>query len=141
MSTTGSAARVLRQFDPATVPTPSVERGTAPRLRIVRSPQTDRSRLPFALLCFGLVCAAMVGVLVLNIQMARDSFAASDVQRQVAQTAQEAQRIQSRLDTSSSPSHLAAQARSLGMKAQGVQGFLNISDHTITGTGVGGGNG
>jgi hypothetical protein len=134
MSATGSAARVLRQFDPATTPTPGVERPSAPRLRIVRSPHADRSRAPFVMLCVGLVCAAMVAVLVLNIQMARDSFQATAVQLQVAQTAQDVQRLQSQLDTASSPSHLASQARSLGMVTQGAQGFLRLSDGKIIGT-------
>jgi hypothetical protein len=134
MSATGSAARVLRQFDPATTTGPEPTRVTSPRLRIVRSPHADRSRTPFVLLCVGLVCAAMVAVLVLNIQMARDSFAATGVQRQVAQTAQDVQRIQSQLDAASSPSHLAARARSLGMVQQGAQGFLRLSDGKIVGT-------
>lgn len=132
-ATTGSAARVLRQFDPATAAPAPVRAPEAPRLRIVRSPHADRSRAPFVLLCVALVCAAMATVLVLNIQMARDSFAASDVQVRVAQTAQDVQRIRSELDAAASPAELASRSRSLGMVPQEAQAFLRLSDGTVLG--------
>ncbi len=100
----------------------------------MRAPATGRSRVPFVALCVAIVAGALVTALLLNIQMARDSFERNTLNAQLAQTAQDTQDLTSRLDAASAPSALARTARSLGMVPGAGQGFLRLSDGKVIAT-------
>jgi len=133
----GAPARVLRQFEPAADPgvgAPRAAEAPRPRLRVVRAPATGRSRVPFVALCVAIVAGALVTALLLNIQMARDSFERNTLNAQVSQTAQGVQDLTSKLDAASAPGALARTARSLGMVPSTGQGFLRLSDGKVIAT-------
>ncbi|WP_129783297.1 hypothetical protein [Promicromonospora panici] len=83
------------------------------RLDVVRAPLHSKSRVPFLVLCATLMIVSLVAVLVLNTTLARGSYEMSQLQGEVAQTAQDVQGLQE--DLSAAQTDLPARARSLGM--------------------------
>lgn len=115
---------------------PSVPR-PAERLRLVQAPVQPRSRVPFVLLCIGLLAAALLGTLLMNTVMNNGAYAAREVQLQIAKEAELADQLGEKIDALSSPQALAARATELGMVQSPDPGVLRLSDLTIFGGATG----
>jgi hypothetical protein len=92
-----------------------------------------RTRVPFVLICMGLLIAALLTALLLNTSMAQAAFETTDTQRQLSQLVQDNEELQAQLDEKSSPEQLAAQARALGMVPATGTGWVRLSDQTVSG--------
>jgi len=105
-----------------------------PRLRLVSPPEQVRTRVPFVLVCMGMLIGALLTALLLNTSMAQAAFETTDAQRQLARLNQDNKELQARLDQVSSPDELAARARELGMLPATGTGWIRLSDQTVAGT-------
>jgi len=114
--TTARAARPAELPRTRRAPLTAISGGAARRgrrLDVVRAPLHAKSRVPFLVLCATLMIGSLVAVLVLNTQLARGSYEMSQLQGEVAQTAQDVQGLEEEL--SAAETDLPAKARSLGM--------------------------
>ena len=84
-----SAARAY----PAARPQPA----PAPRLRLVRAPQTARTRVPFVLACMAVLTLALVSALLLNTQMAQGAYEKYGLTNELGRLNQDVARRCSRL--------------------------------------------
>lgn len=114
-------------------PRPRSVPAAAPRIHLVRTPASSRSRVPYVLFCMAIVAAAFIGVLLLNTTMARGSYEARDLQSQIAQLAQTEQALLAELDEKSSAASLGARARALGMVQDSTPAFVRLADGAIIG--------
>ncbi|MFD2025411.1 hypothetical protein [Promicromonospora aerolata] len=117
-ASTAATARAARPAElPRTrrAPLTAISGGAAQRgrLDVVRAPLHSKSRMPFLVLCATLMVVSLVAVLVLNTTLARGSYEMSELQGEVAQTAQDVQVLQE--DLSAAETSLPEKARSLGM--------------------------
>ena len=125
-------------------PRPSASQPAPARLRVVRAPSQLRTRVPFVLLCMSVLAASLLGALVLNTSMAQGEYERQGLQVRLSESTQAVQSINGQLESASSPEHLAASARALGMvlvpASQG--GYLRLADGAVLGNptpaGVGG---
>jgi len=115
-------------------PAPGRTRSTAPRLRIVRAPQSSRARVPFVLLNIAILVGSLLGALVLNTAMAGRSYEAHDLQSELAGLARTEQDLSSQLLAHKAPGALATSARALGMVPAPELAFLRLSDGAILGS-------
>ncbi len=123
-----SAARPLRAgARPAPAPAPE------PRLRLVRAPQQARARVPFVLLCMGVLGAALLSALLLTTQTAQLAFRSYDLSSELSRLQQDQKDLTARMDAASSPEQLAAAARALGMVPADGTGWIRLSDGTVSG--------
>lgn len=113
---------------------PGWTRLPAARLRLVRAPQSTRTRVPFVLLCIAILVGALLGALVLNTSMARGSYEAHDLQIELAALARTEQGLNTQLLEHNAPAHLAASARALGMVPAPEFAFLRLADGAILGS-------
>ncbi len=125
-----STATARQYSSPQRAPRPAP---LAPRLRLVRPPQQVRTRVPFVLVCMGVLIVALLTALLLNTSMAQAAFETTDTQRQLTQLVQDNEELQAQLDEKSSPEQLAAQARALGMVPATGTGWIRLSDQTVSG--------
>ena len=119
------APRPGHRETPATAP--------APRIHLVRTPLSPRSRIPFVLLCMTLIGGALVGVLLFNTTMARGAYEERELQAQIVQLAQNEQALLAELDAKASPTELAKRARKLGMVQDATPAFIRLKDGKIVG--------
>jgi hypothetical protein len=125
-----SAARVA----PATrAPRPAAAPQASPRLLLVRAPAQTRTRVPFVLVCMGILGGALLSALLLNTSMARGAYEKHDLDRELAQLSVAEQDLSAELDRRSSPSELAAAARALGMVRATSPAWLQLSDGSVLG--------
>ncbi|GGB97089.1 hypothetical protein [Cellulomonas carbonis] len=124
---TAQAAPLRSPAAPAPQPAPR------PRLRVVAPPAHARTRTPFVVLCMGLLGAALLGTLLLNTSMAQGEYDRFALQRDLAQSAQEQQRLLTELEHVSSPAQIADAAQRLGMVPSTGGGYLRLSDGAVLG--------
>jgi len=105
----------------------------APRLRLVRAPAHGRTRVPFVLVCMGLLAAAMLAALLLNTQMAQNSYETYDLSHELSRLDQDAQDLSAALDQKASPAQLAHAAGALGMVPSEGTGWVRLSDGVVQG--------
>lgn len=106
----------------------------APRLRVVRAPQTARTRVPFVVLCMAILAGALLCALLLNTTMARGAYEAHDLKQELARLAQQELDLSAELDARAAPEALAASARSLGMVPAASPAWLRLSDGAVLGS-------
>lgn len=105
-------------------------------LRVVRPPGKQRSRVPFFVLCLGILVGAMLGALVLNTAMAATAYEIYSTKIDLARTLQDNQEQAAEVDRLSAPGHLADQALSLGMvQGEGVT-YIDLSSGDLIGPGA-----
>ncbi|GEL94247.1 hypothetical protein [Cellulomonas composti] len=109
------------------------ERAPAPRLRLVRAPANARLRVPFVLVCMGVLALALLTALLLNTQMASNAYAKYDLSNELGRLDQDAKDLSAQLDQKSSPSALAAAAAKLGMVPAAGTGWVRLADGTVQG--------
>lgn len=134
MSTSSAAAA---RPAPARTTAPSPARRSTPallpRLRVVRAPQSSRSRVPYVLLCAAVLGGSLVGVLLLNTAMADGAYESRALQVEIARLAQTEQSLALELDRAASPQSLAARAQAQGMVQDSTPAFLRLADGAVIG--------
>lgn len=115
-------------------PAPRRSRAPEPRLRLVRAPQSTRTRVPFVVFCIAILVGALLGALVLNTSMARGSYEAHALKFELAGLARTEQDLGTRLLAHKAPGQLAASARELGMVPAPELAFLRLSDGAVLGS-------
>ena len=133
MSTQNAAARAGYAPRPAVPASPRPRAASPGRIRLVPTPATSRSRVPFILLCITTLGVALVGVLLLNTTMAHGSYEQRGLQRELARLAQEEQALLAQLDAASSPRELAEHAARMGMVQDSTPAFVRLSDGKVIG--------
>src|SRR5699024_5481132 len=84
-------------------------------IALVLPPRRQRARIPFFALCLTILIGAMLGALVLNTSMASTAYQMHSFQLELARTLQSNEEQAAEVDRLSSPSRLAEKAESLGM--------------------------
>lgn len=108
-----------------------------PKLKVVRPPVKQRSRVPFLALCLTLLIGSMLGALILNTAMASAAYEMHSTKIELARLTQTNQELATEVEELSAPARLADRATSLGMvPGQGIN-YINLVDNTVVGPAVG----
>jgi len=129
MSATAAARVAPPTFAPR--PRPAVQTAPTPRLRVVRAPAQARTRVPFVLVCMGILAVALLSALLLNTQMAQAAYARHDLVNQLSRLDQDQKDLAATLDQKSSPQALAKAASKLGMVPAAGTGWVRLSDGSV----------
>ncbi len=126
-STVGANARAL-----APPPLPRSEPKQRTPLSLV--PATKRSRRAgFAVFCFALLLAALVGVLVINVNVANSQYDIVSLRGQEQTLNQENEALTQELQNLQAPQNVAVKAAELGMVTPGTVASINLDTQKITG--------
>jgi hypothetical protein len=87
----------------------------------------------FAVVCMTLLCAGLVGLLMLNTAMAEGSFTLHNLQSTSGELADTQDALTQAIDAQRSPANLAARASKLGMVPASSAAFLRLSDGKVLG--------
>ncbi|CEA07827.1 Cell division protein FtsL [Arthrobacter saudimassiliensis] len=113
------------------------EQAQAPRRRTVLSvvpAAAGRRRVPFAVLCFMFLVAALATVLVLNISVSSGQYRLVQLQNERTELAQRNEALSQRVESHQAPQNLAARAAELGMVPAGAVGAVDLQTLDVTGT-------
>jgi hypothetical protein len=113
----------------ATAPRPSWR----PRLEVVPSPAPARSVVPFLLLCALVLGGALLGVLLLNTQMAATSYEIHDKQVALNRLDEGEASLRAQVEQAGSPAALEERAQELGMVPAEDIRFVLLADGSILG--------
>ncbi|XAS73902.1 hypothetical protein VUN82_08730 [Micrococcaceae bacterium Sec5.1] len=127
-SVVGNTARAL----PAPAGQPDVGRKARTPLSLVRSVPGKR-RTPFVVLCFVVMAAALLTVLVLNISVSTAQYRLVQLKSEAATLNKENQDLTQKKQNFEAPQNLAAKAAELGMVQSTVKGQIDLSTMTVTG--------
>ncbi len=83
-------------------------------------------RAPFILLLVGLLCGALVSLLFISTTLAEGSYRITSLQQQNANLAKQEQLLTQQVAQASSPSQIAAEAQSYGMRPNPQLQFINL---------------
>jgi hypothetical protein len=97
-----------------------------------RGRRTAAQRMPFILLLVGLLCGALVCLLVISTTLAAGSFRITSLQQQDQALAKEQQQLQQLVAEDQAPSVIAQRAAQLGMRQPGQIQFLNVKTGKIS---------
>jgi len=100
-------------------------------LRAVATPEHRRSIGPFAVLCVSIVLAALATVLLLNTEMARGSYEAVVMRRDINDLHQQRASLLTTLEAASAPEGLADSATALGMVPAQRLGFVFLEGGSV----------
>ena len=107
-----------------------------PELRVVPTAAPVKApprTLPFALFCSVILTLGLLALLFINMSLAQGAYELHDLQKRVVALDEEEQQLREELATLESPSHLAEEARKIGMVPGTVPVFLDVSDRSLTG--------
>lgn len=132
-SVVGSTARAL----PARGTRPEIKGLDAGRksrtpLSLVRS-MPGKRRAPFVVLCFTVLAAALLTVLVLNISVSTAQYELVQLKADAATLGKQNQDLTQQKQNFEAPQNLAAKAAELGMVASTVKGQIDLDTMTVTG--------
>ncbi|MGO4589799.1 hypothetical protein [Paenarthrobacter sp. 2TAF44] len=127
-SVVGNTARAL----PAPAGRPDVGRKARTPLSLVRSVPGKR-RTPFVVLCFVVMAAALLTVLVLNISVSTAQYRLVQLKSEAATLNKENQDLTQKKQNFEAPQNLAAKAAELGMVQSTVKGQIDLNTMTVTG--------
>lgn len=102
-------------------------------LRVVPAAVGHPGNGVFAAVCMTLLCAGLVGLLMLNTAMAEGSFTLHNLQSTSGELADTQDALTQAIDAQRSPAHLAARATGLGMVPADSAAFLRLSDGKVLG--------
>ncbi len=88
--------------------------------------------MPFVLLIVGMLCGALVCVLVISTTLAAGSFRITNLQQQDQALVKQQQQLQQQVAQDQAPSVIAQQAEQLGMRPVGQLQFLNVETGKIS---------
>jgi hypothetical protein len=130
MSVMGTAARTIPLRVPETTPV------AVPRriLRLVPQRRSAAARTPFAVVLVVLLVGGLLGLLLLNMLVAQNSFALHDLAKNARTMTQQEQALAGQVDALQAPAQLASSAEHLGMVPGGPPVFLRLSDGKVLGT-------
>ncbi|WP_417218926.1 hypothetical protein [Arthrobacter sp.] len=98
-------------------------------------PATRRSRRAgFAAFCFALLLAALVGVLVINVNVANSQYDIVGLNADEQALTQQNEALTQELQNLQAPQNVAAKAAELGMVTPGAVASINLKSQKITGT-------
>jgi len=126
-STVGNTARALP------LRSPDVGRKVRTPLSVVRTTPGKR-RVPFFVFCFGVLAAALLTVLVLNISVSTAQYNLVQLKAQDATLTKQNEELTQQRQAFEAPQNLAAKAAQLGMVASTTKGQINLQTLAITGT-------
>ena len=126
-STVGNTARALP------LRSPDAGRRVRTPLSVVRGTPGKR-RVPFFVFCFGVLAAALLTVLVLNISVSTAQYDLVQLKAQAATLTKQNQELTQQRQAFEAPQNLAAKAAQLGMVASTAKGQINLETLAITGT-------
>lgn len=101
-----------------------------PRLRLVVAP-TRRRKMPFALMCIGILALGLVAVLLVNINLSHASYTISSLTDKQQQLQDRKHELAEDLSYRKSPQNLAKEAGELGMVPQRAPVFLMLDDGRV----------
>ncbi|MEV7606171.1 hypothetical protein AB0N65_12090 [Paenarthrobacter sp. NPDC089322] len=127
-SVVGNTARVM----PAPAGKPDAGRKVRTPLSLVRSAPGKR-RTPFVVLCFVVLAAALLTVLVLNISVSTAQYQLVQLKAEAATLNKENQDLTQKKQNFEAPQNLAAKAAELGMVASTVKGQIDLDTMSVTG--------
>lgn len=122
---------------PATAPRPAPAQPLPhrrPQLRVLAGRGPSAPRAPFVLLLVGLLTGGLVGLLLLNTAIARDSFVLEQLRQDNAALVLHEQALRQQADSAAAPQTLAARARALGMVPAGPPAFIRLPDGAVLGS-------
>ncbi|MGP9661326.1 hypothetical protein [Arthrobacter sp. AOP36-C1-22] len=126
-STVGANARAL-------APTPLPRSEPKPRTPLSLVPATKRSRRAgFAVFCFALLLAALVGVLVINVNVANSQYDIVSLRGQEQALSQQNEALTQELQNLQAPQNVAVKAAELGMVTPGTVASINLDTQKIAG--------
>ena len=102
-------------------------------LRVVPAAVGHPGNGVFAALCMTLLCAGLVGLLMLNTAMAEGSFTLHNLQSTSGELADTQDALTQAIDAQRSPANLASRATKLGMVPADSAAFLRLSDGKVLG--------
>lgn len=102
-------------------------------LRVVPAAVGQPGNGVFAALCMTLLCAGLVGLLMLNTAMAEGSFTLHNLQSTSGELADTQDALTQAIDAQRSPANLATRATRLGMVPADSAAFLRLSDGKVLG--------
>lgn len=138
----------LARSDAATAPARGPRRPAAPvrgtgrgsargssrsHLRVVTAAPRPPRRVPFVVLCSVVLAAGLLVVLLLNLQLAKGTYALHDLQRRSTILAEENDALTQRLTALEAPGVLAQRATELGMLPGSSPAFLRLPDGQVLG--------
>ena len=88
--------------------------------------------MPFLLLIVGMLCGALVCLLVISTTLAAGSFRISNLQQQNQALVKQQQALQQQVAQDQAPSLIAQRAEQLGMRPVGQIQFLNVKTGRIS---------
>ncbi|MGN7252577.1 hypothetical protein [Arthrobacter sp. SAFR-014] len=109
----------------------SARRARTP-LSLVRSAPRKR-RAPFVVLCFGMLAAALIAVLVLNISVSTAQYQLVKLRAEQTALTKQNQDLTQQVQNFEAPQNLAAKAAQLGMVASTGKGQVDLSTLTVSG--------
>lgn len=119
----------------AFAPTPLRPSETRQRTPLSLVPATKRSRRAgFAVFCFALLLAALVGVLVINVNVANSQYDIVSLRGQEQTLSQQNEALTQELQNLQAPQNVAVKAAELGMVTPGSVASINLDTQKITGT-------
>lgn len=101
-------------------------------LSLVRSAPKKR-RAPFVVLCFGMLAAALIAVLVLNISVSTAQYQLVKLRAEQTALTKQNQDLTQQVQNFEAPQNLAAKAAELGMVASTGKGQIDLSTLTVSG--------
>ncbi len=127
-TTVGNTARAL----PARGPERDATRKSRTPLSLVQS-VPGRRRTPFVVFCFGVLAAALMTVLVLNISVSTAQYDLVKLRNDDASLNKQNQDLTQQVQNYQAPQNLAAKAAELGMVASTATGQIDLDTLTVTG--------
>ncbi len=112
---------------------PARRGASAQPLRVVPAAVGQPGNGVFAAVCMALLCAGLVGLLMLNTAMAEGSFTLHNLQSTSGELADTQDALTQAIDAQRSPANLASRASRLGMVPADSAAFLRLSDGKILG--------
>ena len=94
--------------------------------------RTAAQRMPFILLLVGLLCGALVCLLVISTTLAAGSFQITSLQQQDQALAKQQQQLQQQVAQDQAPNVIAQRAAKLGLRPVGQIQFLNVKNGKIS---------
>ncbi|GAB4100413.1 hypothetical protein [Sinomonas halotolerans] len=136
MSPAAQPTRAISGTSALAAALPGRDRTPAPARRaplaLVRTSPVRR-RAPFAIFCLGVLAAALVGVLVLNISVSTGQYELVQLRSEQLTLQKQNQDLTQRAQNHEAPQNLAARAAELGMVASTSKGQIDLATLAVTG--------
>jgi hypothetical protein len=124
--------RLVSAPRPAPKPAAPPRPAPGPSARTGPAESAGRHRMPFLLLIVGMLCGALVCLLVISTTLAAGSFQITSLQQQNQAMAKQQQQLQQEVAQDQAPSVIAQRAEQLGMQPAGQLQFLNVKTGQIS---------